>query len=277
MEIADKVIVVTGGGNGIGKALCRRFAKDGAKGVVVSDLDAAAAQAVADEIGGLAITCDVSNEQQIVDLVAKTEAHYGPIDVFCSNAGVGFGDDGSGAMGSATANATDASNKIWDLNIQINLMSHVYAARAVLPSMIARKTGYLINTASAAGLLAQIGDAAYTTTKHAAIGFAESLQITHGDDGITVSVICPQYVATKLIGFEDGDDYSAVPGLIGPDDVAQKVVEGMREERFLILTHDEVEKFRQRKASDYDRWLGGMRKLRRQIIENNLLDFMKKK
>jgi NAD(P)-dependent dehydrogenase (short-subunit alcohol dehydrogenase family) len=276
MEVAGKVVVVTGGGNGIGKAMCRRFAKEGAT-VVVSDLDANAAEAVAAEIGGVAIACDVSDESQLISLVEKTAAQCGPIDIFCSNAGVGFGDNGTGNMGDATAKATDASNKIWDINIQVNLMSHVYAARAVLPSMIERGTGYFVNTASAAGLLAQIGDAAYTTTKHAAIGFAESLQITHGDDGIVVSVICPQYVATNMTGFNDGDDFSGIDGVIGPDVVAEKVLQGIREERFLILTHDEVETFRQRKAADYDRWLTGMRKLRQKIIANNLLDFKKNK
>ena len=276
MEIAGKVVVVTGGGNGIGKAMCRRFAKEGAK-VVVSDLDGQAAQAVADEINGIAIACDVSNEGQIIELVAKASEQYGPIDVFCSNAGVGFGDNGTGDMGNATSKATDASNKLWDLNLQVNLMSHVYAARAVLPSMIERGAGYFVNTASAAGLLAQIGDAAYTTTKHAAIGFAESLQITHGDDGIIVSAICPQYVATNMTGFSEGDDFSGIAGVIGPDEVAEKVLQGMREERFLILTHDEVETFRQRKAADYDRWLSGMRKLRQKIIASDLLNFGKKK
>lgn len=276
MEVAGKVIVVTGGGNGIGKAMCRRFAQENAK-VVVSDIDSQAAQAVAEEIGGIAIACDVSNESQMIELVAKTTEQYGPIDVFCSNAGVGFGDNGTGNMGNATAKATDASNQLWDINIQVNLMSHVYAARAVLPSMIERGSGYFVNTASAAGLLAQIGDAAYTTTKHAAIGFAESLQITHGDEGIVVSVICPQYVATNMTGFNDGDDYSGIDGVIGPDVVAEKVLQGIREERFLILTHDEVETFRQRKAADYDRWLSGMRKLRQKIIAHNLLDFGKNK
>lgn len=276
MEVAGKVIVVTGGGNGIGRAMCRRFAKENAK-VVVSDIDSQAAQAVAEEIGGIAIACDVSDENQIIELVAKTAEQYGPIDVFCSNAGVGFGDNGTGNMSDATAMATGASNKLWDINIQVNLMSHVYAARAVLPAMIERGSGYFVNTASAAGLLAQIGDAAYTTTKHAAIGFAESLQITHGDEGIVVSVICPQYVATNMTGFNDGDDYSGIDGVIGPDVVAEKVLQGMREERFLILTHDEVETFRQRKAAGYDRWLSGMRKLRQKIIANNLLDFGKNK
>ncbi|MEH6591828.1 MAG: SDR family oxidoreductase [Halioglobus sp.] len=276
MEVAGKVIVVTGGGNGIGRAMCRRFAKENAR-VVVSDIDSQAAQAVAEEIGGIAIACDVSDENQITELVAKTAEQYGPIDVFCSNAGVGFGDTGTGKMSDATAKATDASNKLWDINIQVNLMSHVYAARAVLPGMIERGSGYFVNTASAAGLLAQIGDAAYTTTKHAAIGFAESLQITHGDEGIVVSVICPQYVATNMTGFNDGDDYSGIDGVIGPDEVAEKVLQGMREERFLILTHDDVEIFRQRKAAGYDRWLSGMRKLRQKIIANNLLDFSRNK
>lgn len=267
MEVSGKVVVVTGGGNGIGKALCKRFAQEGAKGVVVSDLDAAAAQKVADEIGGLAIGCDVSKEQQIIELVARAEAKYGPIDVFCSNAGVSFGD--SKTPGPHVL-ATDASNEQWDLSLQINLMAHVYAARAVLPSMIARKTGYFVNTVSAAGLLCQIGDAAYTTSKHAALGFAESLHITHADDGIIVSAICPQYVATNMIGVAEGEDFSNFEGVIGPDEVAEKVLEGMREERFLILPHNEIAMFRQNKAHDYDRWLNGMRKLRKKIHAGEL-------
>ena len=274
MDVANKVVIVTGGANGIGKALCKRFAAEGAK-VVVSDLDLAASQAVADEVGGYAVACDVSKEDQIINLVEQTAKNVGPVDVFCSNAGVGFGDGGNGVDQGFNGDfkATDASNEIWDLNIQVNLMSHIYAARAALPSMIERGSGYFVNTVSAAGLLAQIGDAAYTTTKHAAIGFAESLQITHGDDGIKVSVICPQYVATNMTGFKEGDDFSAFEGVIGPDEVAAKVLQGMREEKFLILSHDQVEVFRQRKAQDYDRWLSGMRKLRQKVKGGNLSDF----
>ncbi len=271
MDVAGKVVVVTGGGNGIGKALCKRFAQEGCK-VVVSDLDGDAANKVAEEIGGFAVACNVAKEDEVIALVKATEEHFGPVDVFCSNAGVGFGDSGEG-MSNEHFLATNASNEVWGLNLQVNLMSHVYGARACLPSMIERGDGYFVNTASAAGLLAQIGDAAYTTTKHAAIGFAESLQITHGDDGIKVSVICPQYVATNMIGVAEGEEYGHIPGVIGPEVVADKVIEGMREEKFLILTHDDVEVYRQRKAQDYDRWLGGMRKLRRTVQGGSVADF----
>lgn len=258
MKLADKVVVVTGGGSGIGKALCHRFKQEGARAIVVADIDAEAAQRVADSIDGLGLSCDVSDEQQIKALVQQAEDSYGQIDLFCSNAGVGFGDGGRAATG--------ASNKQWQLNWDINVMAHVYAARAVIPGMVARGGGYLLQTCSAAGLLSQIGDAAYSTTKHAAIGLAESLAISHGDEGIKVSILCPQYVATRMIGLEEGDDYSDRDGVISPEQAAAAVVEGLDKEAFLILTHPEVEAYRQHKAANYDRWLGGMRKLRRALF-----------
>jgi NAD(P)-dependent dehydrogenase (short-subunit alcohol dehydrogenase family) len=266
MELKDKVVVITGGSGGIGKAMAKAFLAEGAKSIVLADLHEDAVKAAAAEIGCIGTVCDVTKEADIISVVEQTLASEGQIDLFCSNAGAG----GNGLL-------TEAANEVWQGQWDLHVMSHLYAARAVLPSMIERGTGYCVNTASAAGLLAQIGDAAYTTTKHAAIGFAESLQITHGDDGIVVSVICPQYVATNMTGFSEGDDFSGVSGVIGPDEVAEKVLQGMREERFLILTHDEVETFRQRKAADYDRWLTGMRKLRQKIIANDMLNFGKKK
>ncbi|MEH6551563.1 MAG: SDR family oxidoreductase [Pseudomonadales bacterium] len=262
MDIKDKVIVVTGGANGIGKAMCLRFAADGAAGVVVADLDVAAAQAVADQIGGLAVACDVSDEAQIQNLVAQTEQRFGRVDIFCSNAGVGFGDGDSGVA--------SATNEQWLLNWNVNVMAHVLAARAVLPGMLERGEGYLVNTASAAGLLNQVGDAAYSTTKHAAIGFAEAIAITHGDKGIRVSVVCPQYVATHMTGIEEGEDISDKIGFISPADAAGSIIEGIRDERFLILTHPEVETYRQRKSQDYDRWLSGMQRLRKNLLGDQL-------
>ena len=260
MDIAGKVIVVTGGANGIGKALCERFAAEGARLVAVADLELENAQAVADSIGGEAFGVNVRDENQIQAMVARLEADHGRIDLFCSNAGIGAGD---GEPWWATSAGNDTWQAMWDIHV----MAHVYAARACLPGMIARGEGYFLNTVSAAGLLNQIGDAAYSTTKHAAIGFAESLAITHGDDGIKVSMICPQAVATRLLDqVGDGDGGSAgVDGVISVEDLASSVMEGLAQELFLILPHPQVEQYRQNKAASYDRWIGGMRKLRRRF------------
>jgi NAD(P)-dependent dehydrogenase (short-subunit alcohol dehydrogenase family) len=254
MQVANKVVVVTGGSSGIGKALCRRFAAEGAR-VVVADLNEKGAKSVADAIGGLGLHCDVSVEADLRHVVAVCEKHYGPVDLMCSNAGIFFGD---GPEGMATSLSNDGWQRMWEVNV----MAHIYAARAVLPGMIARGGGYFLHTASAAGLLSQIGDAAYSTTKHAAIGFAESLAITHGDQGIKVSVLCPQGVATPMLkGMENSPQ--AGDGILSPEVVADCVIEGLAAERFLILPHAQVSTYMQRKVSDYDRWLGGMRRLRR--------------
>ncbi len=239
-NLNEKTVVVTGGASGIGKALAVRFAKEGAR-VVVGDLIEENARQTADPIQGLPVACDVAKEADIQNLVARTEQHFGPIDLFCSNAGVCFGEPDL---------ATSASNAQWQICWDIHVMAHVYAARAVLPRMIERGGGYFLQTASAAGLLNQIGDAAYSTTKHAALGFAEALAITHGDDGIQVSVICPQYVATPMLGYEEGDDFSNNPGVISPQQLADSVIKGLEEERFLILPHPEVDKYRQQKVAE---------------------------
>jgi NAD(P)-dependent dehydrogenase (short-subunit alcohol dehydrogenase family) len=257
MNVNGKTVVVTGAARGIGKAMCLRFAREGAR-VVVSDLDQEAANAVAGSIGGLGLACDVTREADIQSLVSRAENHFGPIDLFCSNAGVCLGEPDT---------AASASNAVWQTCWDIHVMAHVYAARAVLPAMIERGTGYFLQTVSAAGLLSHIGDAAYSATKHAAIGFAESLAITHGDDGIKVSVLCPQYVATPMLGYEEGQGASDLPDVIGPDDVASSVIQGLGEEVFIILPHPEVRQYQERKTADYDRWLGGMRKLRRHILK----------
>ena len=257
MQVAGKVVVVTGGANGIGKALCERFHQEGAKLVVVADLEEANAKVVADTIGGVAYGVNVREEQQIQDMVADVEAKHGAIDLFCSNAGI-IGLDGEPWW------ATSASNDMWQAMWDIHVMAHVYAARACLPKMLERGSGYFLNTVSAAGLLNQIGDAAYSTTKHAAIGFAESLAITHGDEGIKVSALCPQAVATRMIG-DSGGGSAGVDGVMTVEEVAGAVVEGLATEKFLILPHEEVVLYRERKAQDYDRWLGGMRKLRRTV------------
>ena len=258
MDIQGKVVVVTGGGNGIGKALCERFAADGARHVAVVDLEKESAEAVASQIGGSAYGVDVRNEQQIADMVAAVEADQGQIDLFCSNAGIIKTD-------APQWWATSATNDTWQAMWDIHVMSHVWAARACLPAMIERGDGYFLNTASAAGLLNQIGDAAYSTTKHAAIGFAESLAITHGDDGIKVSCLCPQAVATRMIGVAEDGGTAGVDGVLSPADVADACVRAIAEERFLVLPHEEVQTYRERKTADYDRWLGGMRKLRQRF------------
>ena len=257
MRLKDQVAIVTGGASGIGKALSIRFAEVGAR-VVVADRAEEQAKRIADQIQGLAVACDVAIEADIQNLVAQTEAHFGPIDLFCSNAGISFGEP---------ASVTSAGNAEWQTCWEIHVMAHMYAARAVLPGMIERGGGYFLQMVSAAGLLNQIGDAAYSTTKHAAVGFAEALAITHGDEGIQVSVICPQYVATPMLGYEEGEDFGGYPGILGPEQVADSVIKGLEEERFLILPHPQVEKFHRHKATDYDRWIRGMRRLRSNIID----------
>jgi len=257
MQVRDKVVVVTGGASGIGKALCRRFVREGARAVVVADLNEKGAKAVADKIGGLGLKCDVSVEADLRHTVEVARKHYGPVDLMCSNAGIFFGD---GPEGMASSLSNDRWQRMWEVNV----MAHVYAARAALPSMLERGGGYFLHTVSAAGLLNQIGDAAYSTTKHAAIGFAESLAITHGDSGIGVSVLCPQGVDTPMLqGL--GRSPQAGDGLLSPEAVADAVIEGLQTERFLILPHPQVRTYMERKVSDYDRWLNGMRRLRRKF------------
>ena len=256
MKIAGKVCVVTGGASGIGKALATRFIAEGAKAVVIADLNADMVSAVGAEIGAQAHALDVRDESAIAALVASVDAEHGQIDLFCSNAGI-IGVDGEPWW------ATGADNALWQRMWEIHLMSHVYAARACLPAMIARSEGYFLNTASAAGLLAQIGSAPYSVTKHAAVSFAESLAITHGDDGIKVSCLCPQAVDTAMTAGTDGGGVAGVDGMLSAEAVAEAVIQGLDAESFLILPHPEVEEYRQNKARSYDRWLGGMRKLRR--------------
>lgn len=256
MQIASKVIVVTGGAHGIGRALCERFAKEGAKGVCVADLDEVAGRQVAQAIGGLFVRCDVSDESQIKQLIAQTEHKFGAIDLFCGNAGISVADVNGLAAGASNADWT----RIWEINV----MAHVYAARALVPAMVARGAGYFLITASAAGLLSQIGSAPYSVTKHAAVGFAESLAITHGEQGIQVSVLCPQGVLTNMTR-DQGDTPQAGDGMLQPEDVAESVVEGLAAGRFLILPHPQVLTYMQRKTGDYDRWLRGMQKFRRKF------------
>jgi NAD(P)-dependent dehydrogenase (short-subunit alcohol dehydrogenase family) len=254
MELNDRVAVITGGSGGIGRAMARAFLAEGAKGVVLADLDGAAVEAAAREIGCDGEVCDVTDESQIQQVVAAAIEKHGQIDLFCSNAGAG----GPGVL-------TDAENAVWQKQWELHVMSHVYAARAVLPAMIERGDGYLLNTASAAGLLAAIGSGPYTVTKAAAVKLAEFIAITHGDDGIKVSVLCPQGVNTAMAprGLGDGQ----TDGIIEPEALAATVVETLREERFYVLPHPEVEEYVRRKGDDVDRWLHGMRRLRRQALE----------
>ena len=255
MKLAGKHAVITGGANGIGRALARKLAREGAR-VVVADLDFENACALAGDIEGLAVEVDVSDEAALRALVERAERESGPIDLFCSNAGIGvFGGE-------------EVANEDWQKTWEVNVMAHVYAARAVLPSMLDRGEGYLLNTSSAAGLLTQIDSACYSATKHAAVGFAEWLAVTYGDRGISVSVLCPQAVRTAMTaGFENGG-VAGVDGMIEPEEVADCVIEALDEERFLILPHPTVEKYLQNKVSDYDRWLVGMRRLRERFKSN---------
>jgi NAD(P)-dependent dehydrogenase (short-subunit alcohol dehydrogenase family) len=257
MKIVGKVAVVTGGANGIGRALCLRFAKEGAKAVIISDIDTKGAE----ELAGLitsqsnlsqktqaeAIPANVGKESDVKKLVDAVTTRFGQVDIFCSNAGVGVG------------RGPDAADSDWALSWDVNVMAHVYAARAVLPQMLARKEGYLLQTISAAGLLTHVGSAPYSVTKHAAIGFAEWLAINYGERGIRVSALCPQGVKTNML-FSGGNEF-LLPGALEPDQVAEDVIKAMDEERFLILPHPEAGKYFLNKATDYDRWIRNMRKM----------------
>lgn len=248
MEIKDKVIVITGGASGIGRAMARRFTDEGARQVVIADLNADGLNEVADEIGARAIPTNVADEAQVKNLIATAEADYGQIDLLCNNAGIG------------TGGGPETSNEDWQRIWEINVMAHIFAARAALPAMLARGDGYMMNTASAAGLLTQIGSAPYAVTKHAAVSFAEWLAITYGDRGLKVSVLCPQAVRTAMTA-DNPDGVASVDGMMEPEVLCDSVVETLRAETFLVLPHEEVLTYIQRKAGDYDRWIKGMRKL----------------
>jgi NAD(P)-dependent dehydrogenase (short-subunit alcohol dehydrogenase family) len=262
VELAGKAVVVTGAGRGIGRALALRFAEEGARGVVVADL--AGADAVAAEIGqaARAVDCDVSDDAQVGELIAAAEDAFGPVDVFCANAGIGDGID------------LDTPDEVWDRVLAVNVRSHIFAARRLVPGWVERGEGYFLSTASAAGLLTQIGSAPYSVSKHAAVAFAEWLSVTYGDRGVRVSCLCPMGVNTALLGagLEAGGIAGAAARVVAgsgdvlePEQVADEVVEALRAERFLILPHPEVLEFFRRKGSDYDRWLAGMRRLQARI------------
>ena len=257
MELHGKVVVVTGGASGIGTGLCRRFRDEGVRALIIADLNGEAVTALADELDAVGVALDVRDEAAIAAMVSEVEAQFGQIDLFCSNAGI-LNLDGGDFW------ATSSANEVWQANWEIHVMAHVYAARACLPAMIGRGEGYFLHTISAAGLLSQPYTAAYATTKHAAIGFAESLAISHGDDGIKVSCLCPQAVDTAMLGGTDGGS-AGIDGILSPAQVAQAVIDGLREESFLILPHEQVEQYHLNKAQNYNRWIGGMRKLRRSM------------
>mgnify|MGYP001485311127 FL=1 len=255
MELRDKVVVVTGGASGIGAGLVRRFCEEGVRGLVIADLNGEVAASLAAELGARSHGVDVRDESAIAALVADTEAEFGQIDLFCSNAGILNLDEGDYW-------ATSSPNDIWQRNWEIHVMAHIYAARACLPGMIRRGEGHFLHTVSAAGLLNQPYTAAYATTKHAAIGFAEALAIATGDDGVKVRCLCPQAVDTAMLGGSDGGT-AGLDGILSPAQVAEATVVGLREKRFLILPHEQVQQYHLNKAQNYDRWIGGMRKLRR--------------
>lgn len=259
MELTNQVVVVTGGASGIGRALCEKFAAAGAK-VAVVDLQAELAQEVATKIDGIGLAADVGVEADIQSVIEATEAQLGPIDIFISNAGVSFS-DAPGWM------AASAPNEHWMTSWNVNVMAHVFAARALVPGMIKRGGGHLVNVASGASLLCQIGDAAYSTTKTAAVGFAESLAITHGADNIKVSVVCPLYVATAMTA--GGRGVSGNDKVISAEEAADAILAGMADETFMIMPHPELAIYARRKGEDYDRWLQGMGQLRNSILEQH--------
>ncbi len=251
MQIRDKIIVVTGAGGGIGKALVKKFCAEGAKAVVAVDINAETTAQTAADFGCFAMCADVSKEDDVIRIIEDTENDIGPIDLYCNNAGV--------AIGASEQSSTSE----WQLSWEVNVLSHVYSARHLVPRMIQRGGGYFLNTASAAGLLNQIGGAAYGTTKHAAVGFAEWLALTYRHQSIKVSLLCPQAVHTAMTANADDPATQAAgtDGMMEPDQLADIVVEHLARDAFLILTHDEVKVYMQRKSADYDRWIGGMNRL----------------
>ena len=255
MQVQDQLVFVTGGGSGLGEALCRRFAAEGAARVVVADLAGDQAERVAADIDGVGLELDVSDEAAVTSAIESIENDHGPIGLLVNNAGI------------ATGGSVDVPTALWQKTWDINVMAHVYAIRAAVPGMLANGSGYILSTVSAAGLLTNVGAAPYAVTKHAALALAEWVSMTYGKQGIGVSALCPQFVDTPMLDlFGDAASQDWVRSIaITTDDVADAVIEGLAAERFLILPHPEVATYFQNKANDYDRWLGGMRKLNEQL------------
>ncbi len=254
MDVKDKIVVVTGAASGIGRALVKRFYEEGARHIVSADLNLAGAQETVALFGGTAMACDVAKEDAIKSVIERTETEIGPIDLFCSNAGVG------------AASTLDAPNDEWTFIWDINVMAHVYAARHLVPRMMERGGGYFLNTASAAGLLNQVGSAGYGVTKHAAVGFAEWLALTYKHKGIGVSVLCPQAVRTAMTSNDSASTQAAAgDGMMEPEELADVVVRDLAVNKFCILPHEEVLGYMQNKTNNYDRWIGGMNKLHRML------------
>jgi len=262
MELRGRIAVVTGGASGIGKGLVERFHREGARHVVVVDRDEAGARAVAASVGGSGVALDVTDEAALRSLVERTEADRGPIDLFVSNAGYV-------TLGGLEAPVEDLQ-RMWEVHV----LAHLYAARAVIPAMAERGEGYLLNTASAAGLLSQFGSLHYAITKHAAVALAEWIAITHGHQGIRVSVLCPQAVQTQIERNSPdadkmggaGSDVAAGDGVLQPEDVADSVIEALREQRFHVLPHPEVARYVERKGADVDRWIAGMQRWQQSLF-----------
>jgi NAD(P)-dependent dehydrogenase (short-subunit alcohol dehydrogenase family) len=266
MDLANRNVVVTGGASGIGRAMCRAFARQRVRGIAVADLNGDGARTVADELSAqgfpaIAVPTDVTDESQVTALVAASESAFGVVDVFCANAGI------------VVPGGVELSDDVWQHMWAANVQSHIFAARAVLPAMLARGEGYLVHTASAAGLLTQLGSAPYSVTKHAVVALAEWLSITHGDAGLRVSCLCPQGVWTGMTGADALGSRDATistvgrDGMLEPEVVADVVMEAITEERFLILPHPEVATYEQRRAGDRERWLRAMRALQAQLVK----------
>jgi NAD(P)-dependent dehydrogenase (short-subunit alcohol dehydrogenase family) len=251
MKLEGKTVVVTGGASGIGLGLVKRFKQEGAANIVIADINQQELDQVAAEVGGVGRLCDVSREEQVKDLVEFTETTFGQIDLFCGNAGI------------IARGGVETPNETWEKMWAVNVMAHVYATRHALPAMLERGDGYFLITASAAGLLSQIGSATYSVTKHAALALAEWVKITHGGQGIKVSALCPQAVESKMTA--GGSGAAFVNGMLSAATVAEEVVKCLDEERFLVLPHPEVDKYFKNKANDYERWLKGMQRLQEQF------------
>ncbi|MGQ9426478.1 SDR family oxidoreductase [Gilvimarinus sp. F26214L] len=253
MKIKGKTVVVTGGASGIGRGLVERFKQEGAANIVIADINRDELEEFASEVGGTAHLCDVSKEDEVKGLIEFTEKTFGQIDLYCGNAGI------------IAKGGVETPNETWERMWAVNVMAHVYATRHALPAMLERGEGYFLITASAAGLLSQIGSATYSVTKHAALALAEWVQITHGAQGIKVSALCPQAVESKMTADTKGGGVAGQDGMLTAAQVADVVMEGLDEERFMILPHPEVAKYFQNKASDYQRWLRGMQRLQEQF------------